>query len=307
MRDKRIKLIYFSLKGSDVSYIELSWKKMFFFASAFLVFLFIIVGSVIGLFTNYYQNFKIESLDKVNLTLTTQLQEMKDKVVVVQLKMKELEDKDDENRMIVGLDKIDKDMRKVGVGGADFGYSDEFNILTDETREDVYDTKNLIDQLERRVQLLVKSKAYIYKKVEEDQDKLKHTPSIRPVQGGRISDTFGWRLDPFTEEVKAHHGIDIAARSGTLVKASAAGVVELVRDYYTRNKGYGKEIIINHSGNIKTRYAHLKDIKVRRGQEIKRWEDIGSVGQTGRSTGPHLHYEVIVNGVKVDPAKYILE
>jgi murein DD-endopeptidase MepM/ murein hydrolase activator NlpD len=307
MRDKRIKLIYFSLKGSEIKYIELSWKMMFVFASALLVFLFIIVGSIIGLFTNYYHNFRIESLDKVNMTLRTQLLEMKDKVVRVQTKMEELEEKDNEERMIAGLDKIDKDMRSVGVGGADYGYSEELAVFTKETREDISDTQSLIDQLERRVQLLVDSRSYIDKKFKENQQNLKHTPSIRPVRGGRITDPFGMRLDPIIEVVRKHEGLDIAARVGTPINASAAGTVEKVQHHYNSGKGYGKEVVINHGNGIKTRYAHVHNIYVRTGQKVNRWDVIASVGQTGRATGPHLHYEVEVNGKKVNPVKYILE
>jgi murein DD-endopeptidase MepM/ murein hydrolase activator NlpD len=307
MRDKRIKLIYFSLKGSEIKYIELSWKRMFLFASALLAFLFIVVASIIGLFTNYYHDFRIESLDRVNMTLRTQLQEMKEKVVRVQTKMEELEEKDDEERMIAGLDKIDKDMRSVGVGGSDFGYSEELAIFSDETREDIKNTQSLVDQLERRVQLLVESRVYIDKKFEENQDKLNHMPSIYPVQGGRITDLFGMRLDPFVEKVRKHNGLDIAARTGTPVNAVAAGTVERVKHNYRPNKGYGKEVVINHGYGIKTRYAHLHKIYVRVGQKINRWDVIASVGTTGRATGPHLHYEVIVSNKRVNPIKYILE
>jgi murein DD-endopeptidase MepM/ murein hydrolase activator NlpD len=307
MRDKRIKLIYFSLKGSEIKYIELSWKMMFLFASALLVFLFIIVGSIIGLFTDYYRDFRIESLDKVNMTLKNQLLEMKEKVAKVQTRMEELEARDDEERMIAGLDKIDKDMRSVGVGGSAFGDYEELAIFPKDTREDISDTRSLIDQLERRVQLLVDSKGYIDRKFKEDKEKLRHTPSILPVRGGRISDTFGMRLDPFIEKVRKHEGLDIAARTGTPVNASAAGIVEKVNRSYTPNKGYGKVVIINHGNGIKTRYAHLHKIYVRRGQKVNRWEVIGSVGRTGRATGPHLHYEVIVDRNKVDPVRYVLE
>ncbi len=307
MRDKRIKLIYFSLKGSEIKYVELSWKKVFVLVSALLVFLFIFVGSVIGLFTNYYHNFENESLDKVNLTLRAQLQEMKEKVQRVQLKMEELEERDDEERLIAGLDKIDKDMRSVGVGGYDYSYSEELAVLSTETREEVTSTQSLIDQLERRVKLLVESKTYIDKKYLEDDIRLKHTPSIRPVRGGRISAPFGMRLDPIVEKVRMHEGLDIAVRIGTPVYASAAGVVERVQKTYTKNRGYGKLVVLNHGNGVKTVYAHLHKIYVRRGQKVNRWDVIASVGTTGRSTGPHLHYEVVVQNKKVDPLKYILE
>jgi len=307
MRDKRIKLIYFSLRGSEIRYVELSWQKILMIASALLLFLFILVGSVIGLFTNYYKDFRIKSLDKINVSLRNQLDEMKEKVANVQSKMEKLEDLDDEERMIVGLDNIDKDMRSVGVGGTDMSYSSELAIFPKDAREEISDTRSIIDQLERRIELLVDSKEEIESKIKTDKHKLKHTPSIRPITGGRVTDFFGMRLDPFIEKIKMHWGIDIAAQVGTPIYSSAAGVVRFVKHNYSPNKGYGKEVVIDHGNGIKTRYAHLSKINVRVGQKINRWDVIASVGETGRATGPHLHYEVILDGKQVDPLQYILE
>jgi murein DD-endopeptidase MepM/ murein hydrolase activator NlpD len=307
MRDKRIKLIYFSLRGSGIRYFELSWKKMFFVFSVFMVFLLIFVGSIIGLFTNYYHNYKIKSLNRMNMGLMNQLEVMQANVNEVQSKMEQLEENDDQERMIAGLDKIDKDMRGVGVGGAAFNYSTELSDFSKQTREDITNTGSIIDQLERRILLLVESKNEIDQKILKDKQKLKHTPSIRPVMGGRITDPFGMRLDPFIERIKMHKGIDIAAQVGTPVYATASGVVSYVQHSYRHNQGYGKEVIINHDNGIKTRYAHLSKISVRVGQKVNRWDTIGTVGNTGRATGPHLHYEVIVNTNQVDPVTYILE
>jgi len=307
MRDKRIKLIYFSLRGSEVKYIELSWQKMLMFASALLFFLFILAGSVIGLFTDYYQDFKIKSLDKINFSLKNQLKAMEEKVANVQSKMEKLEENDDEERMIAGLDNIDKDMRSVGVGGVDHGYSNELAIFPRETREEISKTRSLIDQLERRFQLLEESRNNINNKIKRDRQKLKHTPSIRPIRGGKVTDPFGMRLDPFIDKIKMHHGIDIAARLGSPVYATAAGEVRFVKRSYRPNKGYGKEVVIDHGNGIKTRYAHLSKINIRVGQKINRWDIIALVGSTGRSTGSHLHYEVIIENKQIDPFDYFLE
>ncbi len=307
MRDKRIKLIYFSLRGSEIKYVELSWQKLLIFASALLVITFILVGSVIGLFTNYYKDFKIRSLDKINLSLRNQLKEMKEKVANVHSKVVKLEENDDQERIIAGLDKIDKDMRSVGVGGIDLSYSNELAVFPRKTREDVSKTRSIIDQLDRRIHLLVESRNDIDDKLRKNKQKLKHTPSIRPIIGGRITDKFGMRLDPFVEKIRMHQGVDIGAQVGTPVYSSAAGVVTHAKKNYSPNKGYGKEVIINHGNGIRTRYAHLSKILVKVGQKINRWDIIGNVGKTGRSTGPHLHYEVMEGKTKVDPYKYFLE
>jgi len=307
MRDKRIKLIYFSLGGSEVKYIELSWSKVFALAAAVIVIIAFVIGSSIGLFTDYYQNFRIKSLNKINFTLKSQLKEMRQNVMEFQNRMEQLEENDNEERVIAGLGKIDKDIREVGVGGTAIAFSEEAALLPRNTQEELMDTRSIIGQLERRIQLLVDSKGEIDKKLRDNKLKLKHTPSIRPVRGGRITDVFGWRLDPFIERIKMHHGVDIAAQEGTPVYSSASGVVEFVRHNYRPNKGYGKEIVVNHDNGLKTRYAHLSKICVRVGQKVNRWDIVGRVGETGRATGPHLHYEVIVNGKHVDPLKYVLE
>jgi len=127
------------------------------------------------------------------------------------------------------------------------------------------------------------------------------TPSIWPTSGW-LSSRFGKRISPFTGRRQMHRGIDIAARPGTPIIAPASGVVST----YRFNGGYGRYLKLNHGYGIVTHYGHLSKAAVKVGQKIKRGDVIGYVGNTGLSTGPHLHYEVFVNKVSVDPMKYIL-
>jgi len=127
------------------------------------------------------------------------------------------------------------------------------------------------------------------------------TPSIWPVHGW-FSSGFGKRLSPFTGTIMMHKGIDVAAYSGTPVVASADGKVEAV----DRDSGLGNVIVIDHGYGIKTLYGHLLQTYVHPGMRVKRGETIAAVGNTGLSTGPHLHYEVHVNGQAVDPLRYII-
>ncbi|MEM9732663.1 MAG: M23 family metallopeptidase [Pseudomonadota bacterium] len=128
-----------------------------------------------------------------------------------------------------------------------------------------------------------------------------HLPHGSPVKGKKISSRFGMRKDPFTGRSAMHGGIDFRARTGTPVLATASGVVS--RAY--RAGGYGKLIEIDHGGGITTRYAHLHRMHVKKGQRIDRGQKIGTVGSTGRSTGPHLHYEVRRKGRVLDPITYL--
>lgn len=132
-------------------------------------------------------------------------------------------------------------------------------------------------------------------------DELKHTPSIWPVKGIFVSD-FGARIDPFTGAVRYHRGIDISAWTGTSIVAPADGVVT----FCGWSGGWGLNLVIKHSERISTRYAHCSAIDVAVGQRVQRGDLIARVGSTGRSVGPHLHYEVLENGVQIDPENFII-
>ncbi len=127
------------------------------------------------------------------------------------------------------------------------------------------------------------------------------TPSIWPVRGW-VTSTFGQRVSPFTGLPHKHKGVDIANRSGTAIVAPADGVVVKSR----REGNLGNTVVIKHGYGVSTIYGHLAKFSVRAGQKVKRGQKIASMGNTGRSTGPHLHYAVRVNGVMVNPTKYIL-
>jgi murein DD-endopeptidase MepM/ murein hydrolase activator NlpD len=127
-------------------------------------------------------------------------------------------------------------------------------------------------------------------------------PDLWPV-AGRISSSFGERMDPFNGEGAFHAGVDIAAPTGTPIYAPADGVVAKAGPA----SGYGHEVIIDHGGGISTLYGHLSSFAVVAGQIVKRGQIIGYVGDLGRSTGPHLHYEVLINNLPVNPHKYMRE
>jgi murein DD-endopeptidase MepM/ murein hydrolase activator NlpD len=131
---------------------------------------------------------------------------------------------------------------------------------------------------------------------------LASTPSLAPVSGF-FSDGFGWRRDPIDGSREFHKGVDIVAPTGTPVRASADGLVTAAG----RMAGYGSMIHLVHGFGLGTRYGHLSRVMVSPGQRVKRGDIIGLVGSSGRSTGPHLHYEVFRTGVQVDPRKYLGE
>lgn len=305
MRDKRVKLIYFSLRGSEVKDIDLGWKKIFLYFSMLSAILIILVALAISLFTDMYHDSRISSLQKTNKILKSQLGEMRESIDLVNVHMKKLEANDDDLRMIAGLDKIDKETRNLGVGGPKAAILDyESDALPRDLRKDVSETRSLLEQIERRIQLAFDSREEVEHTLETKDESIKRLPTIRPVQGGRITDHFGTRIDPFTEKPRPHRGIDIAAKTGTPVYAAAYGIVTKTVHNYRPNRNFGKYVEIDHGNGYITRYAHLHKINVRVGQKIQRWEEVGAVGSTGRSTGPHLHYEVRKNGIPENPLNY---
>ncbi len=138
--------------------------------------------------------------------------------------------------------------------------------------------------------------------LKEQQTLLNFTPSVWPVRGW-ISSHFGYRTSPFTGRRELHKGLDIVNRRGTPVVVTADG--EVVFAGY--KSGYGKIVIVDHGLERVTKYGHLAEILVQSGDMVTRGQELGKVGSTGRSTGPHLHYEVVVNGEAVDPADYLLD
>lgn len=138
--------------------------------------------------------------------------------------------------------------------------------------------------------------------LESQTARLSATPSISPTKGW-LTSTFGYRTSPFTGLRELHRGLDIAGRPGTPIVASAAGRIRITQNH----RGLGKMVILRHGYGIETLYGHLAEILVKPGQRLKRGERIGLMGSSGRSTGPHLHYQINVNGVAVNPNNYILD
>jgi murein DD-endopeptidase MepM/ murein hydrolase activator NlpD len=126
-------------------------------------------------------------------------------------------------------------------------------------------------------------------------------PTQKPVQTGHLGSSFGWRIDPFTGRSALHTGLDFQADPGTAILAAAGGVVVTQE----MHPAYGNMVEIDHGNDLITRYAHASRVWVKKGDLIKRGQKVADVGTTGRSTGPHLHFEVLVQGVPQDPQKFL--
>jgi murein DD-endopeptidase MepM/ murein hydrolase activator NlpD len=163
---------------------------------------------------------------------------------------------------------------------------------------------NSLNNLTSRIAVQTKSYGEIDGFIKNKQQLLACTPAIQPVSNkdlSRIASGFGYRIDPVYKTSKFHAGLDFAAPQGTPIYATANGTVETAGN---TGNGYGNHVVINHGYGYQTLYGHMFRVKVKPGQKVKRGEIIGWVGSTGKSTGPHCHYEVRRNGEAVDPVYY---
>jgi len=208
-------------------------------------------------------------------------------------------------RIIANIEKTTNSDSIFGVGGsipedldARIPLKEKHNSLIREMHEQIEQLSIAAVNQHQGLEALLKS-------LEDQQNLLASTPAIRPVSRDVNSWTtsrFGYRISPFTGRREFHKGYDIASRQGTPILATADGVVT-----FAGKKGlYGKFIVIDHGHGMITRYGHCQKLLKKRGDKVKRWETIALMGNTGRSTGPHLHYEVHLNGIPVNPVKYIL-
>ena len=223
-----------------------------------------------------------------------EINELKDKLLV-------LDQFEQRIRIVANIDHEQERDGLFGVGGS---APDDLNPeieLTQRHQRLMKDMHSQIGQLDKASDYQREDFQSLLAKLEAQKNVLAHTPAIKPVQGW-ITSGFGYRKSPFTGKKEFHKGLDIANRKGTEVVATADGVVSFVG----QQGNFGNLMVIDHGHGLSTRYAHLSKTLIKRGDNVTRGQTIAQMGNTGRSTGPHLHYEVRLNGIPVNPTKYIL-
>ena len=209
---------------------------------------------------------------------------------------------DDIYRSIFGMNEIPAGVRNAGIGGVDrYSFLDGL-----ESDDRLKNTALRIDRLTRKVYVQSKSFDEVAAVSKTAGDMASCIPAIPPIVPDpsryKMSSPFGYRTDPFTGASRMHTGMDFAMKIGNPVYATGDGVVESVKFEFF---GYGNSITIKHGFGYETIYAHLNSVKVIEGMKVKRGDCIGESGKSGRSSGPHLHYEVVYKGRKVNPANYL--
>ena len=223
---------------------------------------------------------------------------MNDRLDKVQKVLADVQDRDDNiYRVIFEAEPVPSEVRKAGFGGVD-RYEHLEGLANSKI---IVNTAKRLDEITS--QLVVQSKSYdaVFKLAKNKEKLIASIPAIQPVDFHdlrRIGSLFGYRTDPFYKVTKFHEGIDFTAAVGSPIYATGDGIVS---EAEYNSGGYGNKIIINHGYSYETVYAHLSRIKVKVGQRVKRGEIIGFMGNTGKSTAPHLHYEVHKAGVPMNP------
>ena len=239
-------------------------------------------------FTSLSQTHELSKLRRENRELQTANEQFGKSVDSLRTQLRTVEDRTRKLAIIAGITTLDE-ASQGGSGG----------LRNDELAGNPY--RDDVDKMSFRSSNLAKDLSALEEKFVAQSRMLSSTPSIAPVRG-ILTDGFGGRSDPFTREPGQHNAIDISSAIGQPIRTPADGIV--VKAEWA--SGYGNVIYISHGYGYSTRYGHLSSFAVRPGQRIKRGEIIGHVGSTGRSTGPHLHYEVRVNNNPVNPLEYIL-
>lgn len=276
---------------------DIFWNTMGFFAVA------LILG--VGIFfalDRYFESPTQIAIKKENEELKFHQELMEKDIEEAQQMLAALQERDDNiYRVMLGAEPIPDNIRNAGFGGSD-RYRELIGLGQEELIRDNYEE---LDALKKQLYIQTKSYDEVVKLAKDNEKKLSSMPAIQPITNEDLkwlTSGFGYRIDPIYRTRRMHPGVDYSVPIGSPVYATGDGKVVKVE---TRYSGYGKQIEIDHGFGFKTKYAHLNGFNVKEGQKVKRGELIGFSGNSGKSTGPHLHYEVMVNNQKTNPVYYM--
>lgn len=259
-----------------------------------------VVLLIVGL--HVFDSPKERKLKREMAIMERQLQKLRDVVKRNEAVLVDLENRDNSiYRTLLEAEPIADERRTGGIAGADYGELEGFDCS-----EMVIATTKSIDDFSKRLYVQSKSMDEVYKMVTTKKERLDHIPAIMPLKKNqcKLISGFGTRYHPILHYRRAHTGVDLSAKKGTPIYATGDGVVEVAGRGDASLSGYGIAVLVNHGYGYKTLYAHMTEVKVRRGQRVKRGELLGTVGSSGLASGPHCHYEVWLNGKKVNPVYY---
>ena len=258
-----------------------------------------VVLLVIGI--NVFQSPKERRLRREMAAMERQVKKMSETMKRNESVLRDLENRDNSiYRTLLEAEPIGDDIRMSGLAEQDFS-----DIEGMEIANLVTETSKRIDQMTKRLYVQSLSFDEVYKMASTKKDRMDHVPAIMPLAKNSCSviSGFGTRYHPILHYRRMHTGVDLSAKTGTPIYATGDGVVK-VAGRSDDLGGYGIAVLIDHGYGYQSLYAHMSEVKVRQGQSVKRGELLGLVGSTGLASGPHCHYEVWLNGNKVNPIYY---
>jgi len=294
-------ILIFGHKTSKARHLRIRKKT---FKIGFYLFALIFLSTTV-FFCDYIQIkrkvYELSRLRQKSQAQKFQIQFFSDRIEDLEKELSKMKNFDRKIRIIANLEKGQDTTPIMGLGGS--SPSDIREKLKRENDENglIQQMRSDIERLKSEAMSREESLSELEKLLQSKKEMLAHTPSIWPTVGW-VTSGFGFRTNPFTGLPQMHEGMDISNRVGTPVIASADGIISDIREDWS----LGKILLISHGFGMTTRYAHLNKVLVRIGQKVKRGDKIAEVGTSGRATGPHLHYEVRLNGVPANPMRYIL-
>jgi len=294
---------YYNPKTCKYEKIKKTKREIFLRASGFILIVLISSFIFLNIYDTYFESPKIIELKRENVELQTHYEILNKEVNVAYKMLENLENRDDNiYRIIFEAEPVPSSIRQAGIGGIN-----RYKELIDGNlkREDLLiDNYTKIDELKRKLYIQTKSYDELFEMANNKEELIAAIPAIQPVSNKdlrRLSSGFGMRIDPYLKVKKMHFGLDFSLKIGTPVYATADGKVRVAKSSFG---GFGKHIYLDHGNGYRSVYAHLNNFVVKKGQKVKRGELIAYSGNSGRSTAPHLHYEVHKNGKKVNPINF---
>lgn len=279
--------------------ISIPKKLGVFLFSLSIAFVILFSASIVYIGFNHARIAEANDILQENKLLRDRLYTLSTEMDSMIIKLKLIEDWEDMIRSEENFKSINKEIREMGVGGLP-KIDSTFIYLSDELGMEYNLTMNKFSHLKSKIDFDFDSHAKLLDQVQLKEQLYLSTPSIYPAYG-RISDPFGWRIHPITGKRSFHYGLDFGNIKGSPIYATADGVVQLV----SKHKYLGKFLTVSHNFGYQTKYGHLNKILVKEGETVKRGQIIAEMGDSGRSTGSHLHYEVVRYSKHRNPYDYL--
>jgi len=295
---------YYYFSENSLAFVELKSfksKLIIYISLTSLLFTTLLFGGYFFISSVTNTRGDLASVKNENRYLESKLIELTDRYETLQLNLNNLGEKTENLRIAANLEPISDDERLLGVGGGSFDNSLDFLITSDDL--DLEKAIIFIDNITNKFEFERLQYREIENKMKTNMSLFESIPAMVPTKGEYIGSRFGVRTHPILKIRKMHTGIDFVVNTGAPVYSPGKGKIV----YVGRNGGYGLELEIDHGYGYRTRYAHLSKVLVKRGQKIMRGDVIAKTGNSGLSTGPHLHYEISHNGRKLNPSRFFFD